>query len=147
MNNLFISKDSEVKVEIWVSEQSPGRLVYWSNEEFMKSSKVNPDLVSHLEIVFREPNYLDSTELADIAMAMERDGSFSMSMNQVRLERVCRLLKSWNLTNDKGEPVSPTRGNVERLHPFIAMAIASTLEDRLGVTIPSEEDEASTENT
>lgn len=138
--SLFISPNSDIKIELWIA-QSDGKFLTWRSEEEAKASEFgqqNPDAIVYIEAHFREPTFRDTSEVADLALAMEMDGSFSMSINQVRLERFARLLKSWNLTDENDKPVAPTRQNVGQLHPQIAFVILAALEERLGLNAPEQ---------
>lgn len=140
MTKLFISPDSDIKIETWLSE-SDGKVLSWESEAKAKASDVgqkNPDSIIHIEAHFREPNFRDTSEVADLALAMESDGSFSMSINQVRMDRFARLLKKWNLKDENGKVVAANRQNVEILNPQIAFFLVGLLEERLGINSTEE---------
>ncbi|MFK5282894.1 hypothetical protein ACI3PL_25340, partial [Lacticaseibacillus paracasei] len=72
--------------------------------------------------------------MADLSLAMQSDGSFSMTLNQVRLARFARLLKSWNLLDSNGKAIEPSLENVDRLNPEIAFPIMKKMEIYLGIS-------------
>lgn len=144
MTSLFISPDSDIKVEFWISQSSRNQFESWDSETVAMNSdagKERPKDIIRIEAHFREPTFRDTTEIADIALAMDSNGSFSMSVNQVRMERLIRLLKTWNLQSEDGKPIQPNRQNVSQLHPQVAFLLAAALEDRLGMSLPPEEKE------
>lgn len=140
MTKLFISANSDIKVETWLAIDN-GKLLSWESTEEAAASEFgrkNLQSIVHIEAHFREPNFKDTSEVADLALAMESDGSFSMSVNQLRMERFARLLKSWNFKDENDKPMNANRQNVGLLNPQIALFLVGLLEDRLGLNAAEE---------
>ena len=140
MTSLFISPESDIKIEIWIAH-SDGKFLNWNSEAEMSGSEFgrsNPEQVVHVEAHFREPNFRDASEISDLAMAMKSDGGFSMSVNQVRAERFVRLIKSWNLKDAEGKAIQPNRHHISQLHPTVAQILMLDLEEKLGIVSPTD---------
>lgn len=139
MSDLFISHDSDFKIEIWSAKKGDEHLTWSSEEEAKKDESITPESMSRIEVHFREPNFKDTCVLADLSLAMQSDGSFSMTLNQVRLARFARLLKSWNLLDSNGKAIEPSLENVDRLNPEIAFPIMKKMEIYLGISDEEEQ--------
>lgn len=139
--NLLIDESASVRVEIWVGDDN-GTILAWDTEKASKESqfgKDHPDDILYIEAFFREPNYKDVSELSDRAFEANQDGTVSMNLNAVRLERVCKLIKSWNLKDANGKDIPANRKNIENLNPSLAFFLTTVLEQKLGINVPVNE--------
>jgi len=130
MQNLFVDENAEVTVRIRVGQEN-GAIVARVLDDGESGIVGSEDY----EVVFREPTYRDSAELADAGMGFDSRGMITVNMNESRMKRLCRLIKRWNLVDANGDKAEATTDNIENLHPSIAEAIADGLEERLGLNV------------
>lgn len=136
--SILIDPNAQVKVEFWAIVKKDAIRVWPVKDTAITEAGAGADLL-HVEAFFREPNFKDSSELADLAMVMNGDGTVSIGFNQVKMERVCILLKSWNLKGTDGKDLPCSREMVYRLNPTIAFYLASLLEKELAIDQPTEQ--------
>ncbi len=129
--SILIDPNAEVSIQFWACVDGSNVSV-WASEDEAKNGAANK-AITHVSATFREPNFRDASELADLAMVMNLDGSLSIGFNAVKMERVCKLLKSWNIKAADGKVLDCNRENVYRLHPTIAFYLATLLERELGI--------------
>tara|TARA_B100000614_G_scaffold262909_1_gene300824 strand:+ start:300275 stop:300712 length:438 start_codon:yes stop_codon:yes gene_type:complete len=133
--SLFIDPNSSIDVKFWIGVHD-GQLV----GAIDKSSKIEGVEYDEYAASFREPNYRDIADLSDGAVAINTDGNYALSVNQVRLKRVVRLLKSWNLKDDNNKAVPVNEQNIEKLNPVVAFTLSAALENALGIFEQPEEE-------
>ena len=129
--NILIDPNAEVKVEFWTALVG-GSFKFWTSKEAAQTELGASGDVTYIQVAFCEPNYRDVCELADMATTMNSDGSFSIGLNNIKMERVCRLIKSWNIKDKDGKDLPCTRENVHKMNPTIAFHMAILLEKALG---------------
>lgn len=81
-------------------------------------------------VVFRFPNYGDSTKILDNSIKFS-GADISLSPADVRQKRMLTLLKSWDFKGKDGKPIEPTAENIINLHPLIAAVITIQLDKEL----------------
>ena len=144
MSNVFINKDETIVISIWVGEDGNKKTRYWSRE----SDKPKKNLSSNrYEIVFRKPNFRDSTLLLDLGVKMNAQGGMDLAFNEIRYRRLEILIKSWNLKDLKGKEVPVGIEAIGDLHPTFAMVLAAALERELGIEDGSLEEDFQEEET
>lgn len=134
MINLFVDPDEDIVVTINVAIDDKKHIYAWYDGQD-KPIEVEDIKTEIFESVFREPSYRDSVELTDMALGVSTEGEISMSIAAVRMNRIIRLLKRWNLTDNNGDKVPSTPEMVEGLNPIVAQAISEGLEKKLGLSV------------
>ena len=126
--SIFIDPTSTISIKFWIGIHN-GQLVGAIDDE----GKIENVTYDEYGAIFREPNYKDITDLSDGALAINQDGNYMLSVNQIRLKRVVRLLKSWNLKDGNGKVVPVSEENIEKLNPVVAYTLSYALENALGI--------------
>ena len=129
--NILIDPNAEVVVEFWTALVGDSFKI-WTVKETALSEVGDTGSLSHIKAVFREPTYRDASELADLATIVNGDGTISIGLNAVKMERVCKLIKSWNIQDKDGKDLPCSRENVHKMNPTIAFNMAVLLEKALG---------------
>ena len=115
---IFVNKDEEIKVEIFVGKNADGISIASSKKE--EVAVVEENVIA----VFRLPSYKDNTELFSNATTTI-DGNFTIDFPTLRYLRVVQLIKSWNLS------VSASVDNINSLRPEVGEALQLGLESFL----------------
>tara|TARA_B100001778_G_scaffold334404_1_gene345622 strand:+ start:14948 stop:15442 length:495 start_codon:yes stop_codon:yes gene_type:complete len=142
MGSIFINQDETIKVNIWVGEDSKNKTRYWSREVDRPKDALS---ATKYEVVFRKPNFRDSTVLLDLGVRMNVEGGMDLAFNEIRYRRLEILLKSWTLKDADGKAVPANANAIGNLHPTFAMVLAGALERELGVEEGMFEDGEETE--
>jgi hypothetical protein len=130
MGSIFINKDETVKVSIWVGEDENKITRYWSRESDRPEKALSAE---KYEVVFRKPNFRDSTVLLDIGVRMNSEGGMDLAFSEIRYRRLEMLLQSWNLKDGDDKTVPATAEQIGNLNPTFAMVLAGGLERALGI--------------
>ncbi len=129
--DIFIDPESEISVKFWIAKDEVNKTFIGAIDE---DSKIPNYEYKEYTASFREPNFKDVSELSDEALSIDgKDGSFSMTMSQVRISRVIKLIKKWSFTGKDGKPINPNKESIERMNPVIALTMAGALEKSLGI--------------
>jgi len=124
---LFIDKNAEIVIEIFVSEDG-GNLSVWS--ESSKPEKI-PEKYSKHKVCFRMPTYKDNLVFLDSGVKFSDNGEISFVTNQSRFTRFSTLLKSWDFKAEDGSEIPATVENAEKLVGPIASFLIAELERAL----------------
>ena len=127
---MFIDKDAEIKVEVFVLEKVDGSFSAWSSET--KPEKLQ-DGIQKYEIFFRMPTYKDNLIFLDAGVKFDEKGQLSFVTNQSRFTRFVTLLKRWTFKDSDGNDIPATSENAEKLVAPIVSVIISELEKSLNL--------------
>lgn len=142
MGSIFVNKDETINVDIWVGEDHKKISRYWSEESDEPKNLLSKE--KH-RVVFRKPNFRDSTMLLDLGIRMNNEGGMDLAFNEIRYRRMEMLLKSWDIKDDNGNLVKISPDIVADFSPTFAMTLSIALERELGIEEGSyEEDEENT---
>lgn len=139
MGSIFVNKEETIDIDIWVGEDHKKISRYWTEE-----SDKPKDLLSEekYRVVFRKPNFRDSTMLLDLGIRMNNEGGMDLAFNEIRYRRLEMLLKSWDIKDENGNLVKITPDIVSDFSPSFAIVLSMALEKELGIEEGSyEEDE------
>jgi len=126
--SLFVDPKDEINVKFYIGIKN-NELIGAIDEV----SQVNGvDYEEHVAS-FREPNYRDVCELADKAMTLTQDGEYAVGVAKVRMSRIKKLLKSWDLKDNDGKSVPAVPASIDTLNPVVAFTLAAALEFSLGI--------------
>jgi len=130
--NLFIDKNAEITVILYVYKNEENKIISWTkNNTKNKPENINENDCESFSVVFRVPNYKDSTELIDSGIQLSSDGSMRISSGSASFGKFSKLLKSWDLKDEKGENIPAIPENVAILEPSIGKSIIADLENQL----------------
>lgn len=129
--NIFVNKESELVVSVYVYKNKQNKLCAWTeNQMDLKPEyleKDSPEVVNY-KAYFRMPTYKDNVDLFDAAVQVDKDGQIKISSSQITFFRFVRLLKNWNIKDEKGEDIPATSENVSQMDSVVANVIAKDLE-------------------
>ena len=131
MTGIFIDPKETVSFEIFVGVVE-GKVFTGDNKEKLvaENKDIDKESVMSFEFVFRIPSYKDNIDMMKSSGAVTTDGeTVEFDAASLRYERMVTLIQSWTLTDEEGKEISPTRENINRLHPTIAAAILDKLEE------------------
>ena len=138
MSGIFVNKDETIKINMWVGEGSNKKNRYWTRESDKPEGMISS---TKYEVVFRKPNFRDSTMLLDLGIRMNTEGGMDLALNEIRYKRLEMLIKSWTLKDSDGESVPANSESIGSLNPSFAMTLAAALERELGIEEGSFEEE------
>lgn len=128
---LFVSKTDEIPVKIFAAKSKSSDSIYAdiTKEDLIKTADgdIEEESIKEINCVFRFPDYSDNNEILDKCFKFE-DNNMSLNPFKLRFERMCKLLKSWDLKNKEGKTVPINRSNIENLNNSIATIISLALE-------------------
>lgn len=118
--NLFISKKDTVNVKVysWLDEKNNVNAV--SNEDDRPKDK---DVVQNV-FVFKKPSYADSRKIMEKSSTFTGDvkNPVSVDPGEMNDQILKTLLREWDLTDEKNEPVACDARHINDLHPAVARA-------------------------
>ena len=135
MSSLFIDKNEEFNVNFVVATHKEEKTIWCDkDEESLRKIITDPsqyDFKSY-KASFRKPNFGDTINLYGSVFSTDINGKVAFNPLDIRYKKIVALLKDWNLTDDIGEKVPPTKQNIMRLHPMIAHFIGTQVETQTG---------------
>ncbi|NJL70426.1 MAG: hypothetical protein HC888_01850 [Candidatus Competibacteraceae bacterium] len=130
MHKLFVSKNDEIKVDVYWAEIEDGRIV----------ADIRPDSIHELYdgvinvnkniFVFRRPSFQDTVRISRDVMTDGR--SLGFNPWRQRYMRMTALLKSWDFKDDDGNEIKADADNINAIDPVIAEVAALGLERAVG---------------
>jgi len=140
MGSIFVNKEETINVDIWVGEDHKKISRYWTEESDEPKELLSKE---KYRVVFRKPNFRDSTMLLDLGIRMNNEGGMDLAFNEIRYRRMEMLLKSWDIKDENGNDVEISPDIVADFSPTFAVVLSMALERELGVEEGLyEEDEA-----
>ena len=136
MQNLFISKEDEFKIEICVAIDKDG-VTYCdiSRDVLLQSISGFVDIsmceIKDYNMVFKKPSFGDMVGMYNPIFIV--DGEYIDNSNQLsdRYKKIILLIRRWNLTKD-GSFKKPTEEEIKNLHPLIANTVGIQLDQEVG---------------
>lgn len=134
--SLFINESDEIVVVFYIAEsiKTPGFVFADTDKNTLiriGGDEIDPTAIESHQASFRTPSFGDTNRIMDSGVKMSESEMFTVSPNQIRLERICTLIKSWSFKDGSGGEVRPTRENVKKLHPVVALTLGMALEGQL----------------
>lgn len=129
---LFVDKEAEITVNIFVYEKSGKIIAVWTGNNLSGQPEIyDPKDVKKFQAFFRLPSYQDTVEINDTSIQLDNLGKMKIVPNQLSFSRFARLLKRWDLVDDKGENVPAIAESVAALDPVIGDKIAADLDAQI----------------
>jgi hypothetical protein len=85
-----------------------------------------------VKLVFRYPNFADSQQILRAATTLDQNGTPSLNFLQLQTSLLYGLAQSWDVKDDKGQPVELNAANLSKLRVEIAKAIIEKVYTELG---------------
>ena len=135
MTGILIDPSDEVIVEVFIATGKDGKSIYAdsSKDVILKDQGADKDTIEKHEVVFNRPSYKDEVEILGevVSSTTEDGGSVQLDLASISYKRFLMLLKRWTFKDNEGNPIKAIKENVDRLHPAIARAITSHLDDQV----------------
>jgi hypothetical protein len=132
--SLFINDSEEITVLLFVAPAKKGNFVFCDIDKEMLvktgAEDIDAEKIEQHQVTFRMPSYGDNNRILDSGVRLTED-SLNVSPHQIRLERICTLIKDWTFKDAKGDAVRVTRDAVKKLHPTVALTLGIALENDL----------------
>ncbi len=138
MQNLFIKETDEIIVELAIAIEKGEMFCDVSEkslrETLLKNSKLknSKDIpIEVYQIKIKIPSFGDTISLYKAITDASDNVDGPVNPFAVNLEKIIRLVKEWNLTED-GSFKKPTEKEIKALNPVVAMGIAFQIDDATG---------------
>lgn len=133
--SVFVNEADEITIPLFIAASKANPSVVFADSDkttLLKDcgDEIDPDAVDSHQIIFRTPSYADANRIIDSGIRMD-DATFKINPSQMRLERICTLIKSWTFKGADGKEIKPSRENVKKLHPVVALVLGAELEIKL----------------
>ncbi len=137
MSGIFIEPSDFFEVKVVVVKKNDKvyaatdtKLLISENEEIESSDL---DSVEEYEATFREPSYKDEVDMFSNGLFGDISDINNIQLNLavVNYNRLICLIKSWSFKDGKGEPISPNKENISKIHPSIARVLLDEIAKRI----------------
>lgn len=120
-SNIFARK-KDIVIRFKIKEE-PFRKIVFETEEMPLGEDA-------LQMTFKYPNWHDDLFIRDRAMEIQ-NGVINLNASLTKYRRFCRLLVSWNLTNEEGESLEISEETFKEFDPEIIDSIIDKLDSFL----------------
>lgn len=128
MSNLFIKPEDEINIIFAIATDDKGKIYSSSNIEALKDMLKDIKCeIKEYSVVFKKPSFKDIVELGASSVSAKA-GGLSFNPSADRYYRMIKLIKSWTLTDEKGNIIEPTETTIGQLAPGIADTISNVLD-------------------
>jgi len=135
MIDLFVKENEEIKIEIVVGVNKEGNILCEAEKDLKEIKDVIIGEIEEYFIIFKKPNFKDTSEISGDSISIDANSGVSFNLLEVRMNKIKKLLKNWNLKNSDGNIMPAIEENVEKLHPAIAATIGTELDVATGGAI------------
>ena len=130
--NLFINPKDTISFDVFVAVDENEKIYANVDKKvLLKENKdIKEDQVVSFTFTFKRPSYKDNIDIMKNSGGITSNGeTIEFDASSVRYERFVSLLESWTLVDDKGELLTATKENVDRLHPTLAVIVLEQMEE------------------
>ena len=139
MQGLFIDKEDTITISFVLTKDSKGALIAYDSKKILEEEyeDVDPEdfydksCVEEYTVVFKRPSFGDTVQMGQ-SINMSDLSSVNFDPWTLRFQRMKHLLKSWNLKDNDGKPMSANAENLSKLHPTVANIIGTQLDIEVG---------------
>ena len=130
---IFVDKNAEVIINLYTYYDKEKMLFWTKNNQSGKPEGIDETSpgVKTFTLVFRLPNYRDTTDFIDSGIQLSVDGGMRVSSGAVSFGRFSKLLKSWDFKDDDGAIVPANAENIGLLEPLVAQCIVEDLQKQI----------------
>ena len=125
--SLFVNKKDTFTIPVSVQVSGDKVLCAASGDIEVISKWDSAGETKQYNFVFRSPDFKSNSEILDKSIDLI-DGRIKFNSGSLRLQRMLKLLVSWDLKDDEGKDVPVNPDTIGSLNPVIAITVGTELE-------------------
>jgi hypothetical protein len=129
--SIFVEETDTVEVVIkFVEENGTITIIEAAGEEDNEDDKAfNPTVI---KMLFKRPDFATSQRITSASTITDMSGNPNINLMLLQNNLIYFLAKSWDVKDDKGQPVEMSQKNLDKLRVEIARAVVNQLVQKIG---------------